>query len=303
VPTHDCVVWVGPPIVERPGEAVKDDFGVLWDLEEGAQGGTYPAHGGHTITNLHKWREQITWPDVDGADWESVTKRLTEIDRDEKVVQGSVEFGLFERSWLLLGMDEAFVSYLAEPELMEEMVSAIADYKIKLIRRFWKAAGGFDTLWNGDDWGNQNQLFLPPDVWRKTIKPHTKRIYDVIHELGGFIDQHSCGKIDEIFGDLVEIGCDMWNPCQPCNDLAGLKRKYGGQIAFSGGIDSQFVLDRPGVTTDEVRAEVRRRIDEMAEGGGYLAGPSHGVPYDEEIINAMEDEIATYGRAFYNKNK
>lgn len=99
-----------------------------------------------------------------------------------------------------------------------------------------------------------------------------------------------------MFGDIVEMGANVWNPCQPCNDLAGLKKRFAGRIAFCGGIDSQFVLDRPGVTVAEVRAEVRRRIDEMAAGGGYIAGPSHGVPYTPEIIAAMNDEIESYGK-------
>jgi uroporphyrinogen decarboxylase len=109
-------------------------------------------------------------------------------------------------------------------------------------------------------------------------------------------NQHSCGRIEEVFADMVEIGADMWNPCQPCNDLAMLKTTYGHRMTFMGGIDSQFVLDRPGITPDGVRAEVRKRIDEMAAGGGYIAGPSHGVPYDQDLIDAMNDEIARYGR-------
>lgn len=60
-----------------------------------------------------------------------------------------------------------------------------------------------------------------------------------------------------------------------------------------------FVLARPGVTPGEVRSEVRRRVDEMATGGGYIAAPSHGVPYKPEIIHAMNDEINKYGRSFY----
>ena len=98
---------------------------------------------------------------------------------------------------------------------------------------------------------------------------------------------------------LPEMGADIWNPCQPCNDLARLKRQYAGRICFCGGIDSQFVLNRPGATPEEVRAEVRRRIDEMATGGGYIAAPSHSVPYDPTLIEAMNDEIAAYGRQVY----
>ena len=92
---------------------------------------------------------------------------------------------------------------------------------------------------------------------------------------GILVNQHSCGKIEAIFGDIVGMGADMWNPCQPCNDLAALKREYGERIAFFGGLDSQFVLDRPGTTPDDIRREVRRRIDELASGGGYIAAPSH----------------------------
>ena len=95
------------------------------------------------------------------------------------------------------------------------------------------------------------------------------------------------------------MGANIWNPCQPCNDLARLKKLYGDKIAFAGGIDSQFILNRPGVTVAEVRAEVRRRIDEMAFGGGYIAAPSHSVPYSPEILGAMEDEIRSYGRFYY----
>ena len=310
---HDHPQWVptiipgatlNPPVIERPGEPVKDDFGVQWSLKEQAEGGTYPTHGGHTIADLAKWRQQITIPDVDAMDWQLVRDQAAEHAPPGSGVmkRGFVEFGLFERSYLLLGMEEALIGYMTEPELMDELISAVADYKVALIRRFVAEAGGMDVVWYGDDWGNQTQLFMLPDVWRRIIKPHTKRIYDCIHDCGALIDQHSCGRIDEVFGDIVEMGCDMWNPCQPCNDLAGLKRLFAGKITFIGGIDSQFVLDRPGVTTDEVRAEVRRRIDELAAGGGYIAGPSHGVPYDEDIINAMYDEIDTYGRAFYAEN-
>ena len=95
------------------------------------------------------------------------------------------------------------------------------------------------------------------------------------------------------------MGADIWDPCQPCNDLAELKRKYGDRITFRGGIDTQFVLDRPGVTLDEVRAEVRKRIDEMAYGGGYTAEPSHYVKFDPDILDAMNSEIDSYGRACF----
>jgi uroporphyrinogen decarboxylase len=213
-------------------------------------------------------------------------------------VQAFVEMGLFERAYLLLGMEEALMAFLTEPEAMADLLNALADYKIALIAAFHEHVP-LDLLWFGDDWGTQTDLFLPPATWRALIKPPLARIYACAQERGILVNQHSCGRIERIFGDMVELGAAIWNPCQPCNNLAALKRAYGGRIAFHGGIDSQFVLDRPGVTPAEVRAEVRRRIDELAGGGGYIAGPSHGVPYEPELMAAMNDEIATYGRACY----
>lgn len=296
----ESVAMIGAPVVERPGAAGLDAWGVRWSLEAGAQGGTYPAEGGHTVTDLRDWRRQVTVPDVDAMDWAGIAAQASRIRRQEHLVCAFVEFGLFERSYLLLGMEAALMAYLTETERMCDLVGAIADYKIRLIERFDDAAD-LDMVWYGDDWGTQQNLFLPPDIWRRTIGVHTRRLYDCMKKRGILINQHSCGMIEPVFGDMVEMGADLWNPCQPCNDLGALKRRFHGRIAYCGGIDSQFVLDRPGVTPAEVRAEVRKRIDEMAADGGYVAGPSHGVPYDPELIDAMNDEIAVYGRAIYRR--
>ncbi len=301
VPTNaEALVRIWPPIVERPEQPGFDAFGVRWAMEEGAEGGTYPAVGGHTVTDISKWRSQIHLPDVDSLDWSGVRDQVAAVDREQVILEGFTEMGLFERSYLLLGMEEALMAYMTATDEMEAMIAAIADYKIRLIERFCDEAP-LDTMWYGDDWGTQNGLFIPPEIWRRVIKPHTRRIYDCLHRRGVMVNQHSCGCIEAVFGDMVEIGADMWNPCQPCNDLAMLKRNFGRRITFIGGIDSQFVLDRPGVTADEVRAEVRRRIDEMAAGGGYIASPSHSVPFDPELVEAMRDEIAAYGRRVYMK--
>ena len=132
----ESVVSIASPVIERPGTTSKDAFGVGWSLEEGAEGGTYPAHNGHTIVDLACWREQITMPDLDALDWSRVKERADQVDREAHLVSGFVEMGLFERSYLLMGMDEALMAYLTEPELMAQLINAIADYKVELIKRF-----------------------------------------------------------------------------------------------------------------------------------------------------------------------
>ncbi|MEW6580364.1 MAG: uroporphyrinogen decarboxylase family protein [Chloroflexota bacterium] len=294
----EATFTIEPPLLERPYSAGYDVFGVHWTFEAQAEGGTYPTPTTPVITDLRRWRDQVAIPDVAGADWSNVAAAIAALDRDQVLVQGFVHMGLFERSYLLLGMEEALVNYALEPDLMSDLLDALADYKIAVITTFHEVAH-LDMVWYGDDWGTQDRLFLSPSLWRRVIKPHTQRIYDCMKARGILINQHSCGRIEAIFGDVVEMGADMWNPCQPCNDLAHLKRTYGDRIAFFGGLDSQFVLGCPGATPDDVWREVRRRIDEMAPGGGYIAAPSHDVPYDPDLLWAMRDEIDGYGRAFY----
>ncbi len=295
---YESVVTIKAPVVERPAAAGLDAWGVRWEYADAAHGGTYPAAGGQALSELAEWRSRLCVPTVAGLPWKEIAAQAADLDRENQLMQGFVEMGLFERSYLLLGMEAALVAYLEQPAEMAELLNAIADYKIALIEWFDDTVK-LDLLWYGDDWGTQQALFLPPEVWRTVIRPPTARIYQCARRRGILVNQHSCGRIESIFGDLVEMGLNLFNPCQPCNDLAELKRRYGHQVTFVGGIDSQFVLDKPGVTPDEVRAEVRRRIGELAGGGGYVAAPSHGVPYRPELIAAMNEEIATCGRNCY----
>ncbi len=293
------VIRLYPPILERPLCAGKDVFGCEWQFEEGAEGGSYPAVGNYVVDDIKNWRDKVVFPDVEMFDWEYLKNQVANIDRSEFLYEGFVEMGLFERTYLLLGMENALINYMLEPEVMDELVGAIADYKIQFISKFDDEVK-LDMVWYGDDWGTQRNLFIPPDTWRKIIKPHTKRIYECMKKRGIIINQHSCGKIDAIFGDIVENGADIWNLCQPCNDLKKMKDIYGDKISFHGGIDSQFVLNSPDATAESIDAEVKKRINEMSAGGGYIAGPSHTIPsHRPDLLEAFYQAIAEYGGSVY----
>ena len=118
------VAWVGPPVIERTLGAGRDAFGVEWAYEARAEGGTFPAYQGHPITDLSRWREQITVPDLDPSDWDAVAAYAAKIDRDQYLACAFIEMGLFERSYLLLGMDEALMGYVAEPDSMNEEIQS-----------------------------------------------------------------------------------------------------------------------------------------------------------------------------------
>ena len=297
----EAVVTVRPPVCERPSAAGPDAFGCLWELEEKAEGGTYPASHDYVITDLQQWKTLLKVPDVEACDWSRARAEAEKIDRDRYLVGGFIEMGIFERIWLLMGMEEALMAYYTDEDTLFELAGAIADYKIGFLEKYQREVG-MDILWYGDDWGTQNNLFISPEKWRRIIKPHTRRIYDCAKSLGIMINQHSCGKIEAILPDIIEMGAVSWNPCQPCNDLAAMKKQYGGGICFIGGVDSQFVLDNHDTTPEDVVREVKRRIDEMAlPHGGYIVGPSHSVPYDPEKLEAMQTTIREYGREIYSR--
>ena len=87
---------------------------------------------------------------------------------------------------------------------MKALASAIADYKIAFLKKYHEEVG-INCLWYGDDWGTQSNLFISPDIRRRVIKPHTKRIYDCAKSPGIIINRHSCGKIESIVGDLTRL--------------------------------------------------------------------------------------------------
>ena len=137
-------------------------------------------------------------------------------------------------------------------------------------------------------------------MYRRIIKPFHAEIYQEIkRRTKAKIFYHSDGNIYPLLGDLVEIGIDLLNPVQvsarDMGDTARLKG-FGDRLAFCGAIDTQWVL--PYGTPEDVRAEVRRRIRDLAPGGGYVLASVHCIQPDVPIHNvcAMLEEAASAGR-------
>jgi uroporphyrinogen decarboxylase len=214
------------------------------------------------------------------------------VPHDEFMLMGRVGETLFERAWMLMGMEGLMVAFYESPERLKELFARIAAVRSQMVARH--IAAGCEAVIFADDYGGQDGMLISPASWREFIKPHLAALYRQAKQAGMMVVQHSCGCNGPILGDLVEMGLDVWHPCQPTsNDLAAIKRQFAGRLTFYGAIDS-YVLDRG--TPDDVRAEVRLRIRQLAAGGGFIAAPSHGVPYRKENLDAMADEIAKVGR-------
>jgi uroporphyrinogen decarboxylase len=136
-------------------------------------------------------------------------------------------------------------------------------------------------------------------MYRSVIKPRQKTLFDTIKtHTKAKIFLHSDGAIASILPDLIEVGVEIINPVQPtCTgmDTALLKREFGKAISFWGSVDTQRIL--PFGTAEEVTDEVRRRIDDLAPGGGFVLAAVHNIQPEVPAQNVatMFDVALKYG--------
>jgi uroporphyrinogen decarboxylase len=196
----------------------------------------------------------------------------------------SLGFSLWERAWALRGMTDLMVDMVEAPEFVEELLDTIMEWDLKILHEFLKY--DIDGVRVGDDWGQQRGLQFGYRRWQRFIKPRLARLYGAVKQAGKATLQHSCGKVQELFPDLIEIGLDVFNPFQPdVMDVYEMKRIYGDRLAFYGGMSVQSLL--PHGTPDEVRAEARCMLAEIGRGGGFIIAPSHDMPGDIPLENML----------------
>ncbi len=249
------------PICERPlFSSGYDVFGVHWTQAKPTS--HYTQGQKPILSTIDNWRNEVRFPQVDRFDWDYVTNQAKDFDRETNVVTCTLAIGPFERTTSLSSFEDCLVNAISEPEEYADLIGAIADYKIEVIRYLYACAHP-DVINLHDDWGTSISTFFDPELWRATIKLHTKRMYDAIHELGMIAGQHSCGHVSPLIEDMIEIGCDVWEAQANCNDAAGLRAKYGNQIR---------IISPPAPKGDEVgeiedsRITRNPRAFEMPEG-------------------------------------
>ncbi len=194
-----------------------------------------------------------------------------------------IGFSLYERAWTLRGLQNLLMDFYDHPGFVDELLNAIADYNIAQINEALKY--DIDAVYFGDDWGQQRGLQMGPKRWRVHILPVLKRMYAVVRGAGKYVFIHSCGDVDELFDDLIDIGLNCFNPFQPdVMDVYALMKQYRGRLTFHGGLSVQSTLPRG--TTHDVRRESERLLDAGCA-GSYIFAPSHDVTRDVPLENML----------------
>jgi uroporphyrinogen decarboxylase len=256
-----------------------DEFGLTWDRSMDPDIGIPRAF--ITPENFHS----VRWPDphVPGR-FDRLSQSITKCPDRFQVM--SVDFSLLERAWGLRGLENLYLDMIEQPDFAEALLDRILDFNMRIIEEGLDRFPQIDAVHFGDDFGDQHGVTIGAERWRQLIKPRIARQYQLVKSAGKMVSIHSCGSIETILDDLVEIGVDLFNPFQPeVMDVDQVFHHFHGRLSFWGGISTQRLLPRAPVA--EVKKQVERLL-EMGRGGGYVIAPAHATPGDARAENMQE---------------
>lgn len=241
-----------------------DGFGITWAPSISAGGQAVPHMTKPLLDDITKWREVVQFPDLEQIDWAAQAAiYLGHVNREDTLVEYQSWNGQFLRLTHLMGFENALCAMYEDPDESYALMEAITDYKIKIVE---KAAQYFkpDVFTLFDDVATERDLFMSPETYRKLIKPLHKKLFDAVEANGMMPIIHCCGKCESIIGDFIEEGVVAWTSAQPINDIVGIQKKYGRNIAVIGGYNTNGAPGREDATTEVIDEEVRRCIETYA---------------------------------------
>ena len=191
----------------------------------------------------------------------------------------------WEKAYFARGIENFLYDLAADPEWSQSLLDLIIRNNLVMLENILSCRA-IDGILLGSDWGSQKDMLISPDCFRTMIKPGEMKEYELVHRYGKDVFVHSCGNIERIMSDLVEMGVDGLNPVQPeCMDLQMLQEKYGKDITFYGGISTQKTL--PYGTPEEVAAEVDLIVSILNQKNGYITAPSQEIQEDVPYENLV----------------
>ncbi len=223
-------------------------------------------------------------------------EKIRRFHHGDLAVGAAMAVTIWEVAWQLRGMEELFQDFMDSPELAANLLDRITEVRCSQARFF--ASNDVDVLVLGDDVSMQTGMMMSPATWRQWFKGRMRRIIGEARAIRPDLPvfYHSDGNPSAIIPDLIEIGVTILNPVQPeCIDPIDVKRLYGDRLALWGTIGTQTTM--PFCTPQQVRDEVKRRIETVGGGGGLILGPTHSLEPDVpwENIVALYEAIEDFG--------
>ncbi len=261
-----------------PNGTYRDEFGSLLEL------GSIPhlLKPALTTASLSNYKFPDLTTDIH---FEKVPRKVIKYSDRFRIIQLQELF--FERAWNMRGMEDFMMDIILKPKFVEELLDELMNVMLRCVDKIISTyLGSIESIGWTDDYGGQNGLLISPRSWRKLFKPRLAKLCERIHQAGKYIYFHSCGNIEAIMPDLIDIGVDIVNPIQPeTMDIFKLKREYGRDICFFGGLGTQHTL--VSGTPDQVTAEVEKCIKAVGKSGGLIVAPTKPITENVSFENAL----------------
>ncbi|MDI6782933.1 MAG: uroporphyrinogen decarboxylase family protein [bacterium] len=244
-----------------------------------------------TATTVQEIERYPNWPSPDWWDYSTIAADCDKY-KDSVIVNAGDRLdrtAQLKPFFYLRGMEQTYMDLVLNPQIVEALLAHIRDYFLEYNRRVFESAkGNLDIFMMGDDFGTQTGLMFDIQLWRKYFKPGLKAYIELAHRYGIKVMHHTCGAVRELIPDLIDCGLDILQSIQPRAkgmELAELKREFGKDLCFHGGLDIQQTL--PYGTADDIRAEVKQRIEAGKSNGGYILCTAHNLPPDTPTENII----------------
>lgn len=286
-----------------PDGSFQDEFRVIW---RSAPGGHYNPVGNPLSAADLADLNDFPWPDpLDPGRTRGLRSQAQRLHQEtDYAVVLSLPVGFVHLSQYLRGYEQWLMDIILNPVFLEALMDRALDWWLQLTDRVLDEVGPFvDVVAFGDDVAFHDRTIVDLGRYRKLFKPRHQQMVDLIkRKSSAKVLYHCCGAVRTLIDEFIDIGVDVLNPVQVSSagmDTAELKTAFGDRICFWGAIDTSRVL--PMGTPGEVRAEVQRRIQDLAAGGGYVLASVHNIQEDvpPENILAMVDAALEFGKGPY----
>ena len=257
-----------------------------------------------SATTVEEINNYDHWPSADWFDYSNIEAQCVKIRKQERVVvfvgDRLNRIAQLKPAMYLRGVEKIFMDMGLDPHLAKAVFSNIRNFYCSYSERIFEAAKGkLDILLMGDDFGCQNGPLLSPNMWIDFLGKGFADFVDIAKGYNLQVMHHTCGAVRSLIPLMIERGLDILQSLQPeasNMDPQELKAEFGKRLAFHGGISIQRTL--PFGTSQEVRKEVKSRVEALAPGGGYILCTSHNIQADTPIENVKELLAAykDYGR-------
>lgn len=247
----------------------KDKYGRVYRLSP--HGEPLPAEPiVKTISDAKKFDMTVRLSEGDFSEIKTIIERFSK----EKAICMSIA-DPYKESWRCVGgMENLLLSFRENPKLVEILLERTKEFVLKAIDI--AAAMGVDTFLMVGDFAYETGLLFSLEDYKRYLKPVHKEIVEHVHKKDKLIIKHSDGNIWPLIDEWIEVGFDGIHPIQPqCMNIEEVKEYVKGRLAIVGNIDCRNLLVFG--TEEEVREAVKKTIEKVAAGGGYILSSSNSI--------------------------